>query len=161
MIIATLIAGCQLPMQRSESQSVKATESIAANQALMIESVVQSHPIPTNTVYSSRTTVNHDSAQTAGSTEDTRWTLEKQLPWGVALILFAVGGFLVLRLGGALKRSSASAAAILSAGDAGLAGAIKGLRHVISTISDDKTSKSLESVIGAIESDRGKLGKAK
>lgn len=151
------------PFERQESASVKATENLAAQQAMTVRSVVESSPIPaveltfgTNKIVipsaATRTTeVTATGAQNAKSTEWLSWMVETRLPVSVSLFIGAVALWLLFMLVRSARRSSQAVKAVTDIADAGFARAIRYVREAGSDLS------KLSRMEAILEAERGQV----
>lgn len=163
-IVASLLivlCGCSaLPIQRTQSQAVKAAENISSGQSLMIESFIRSQPQPTNTAtFQSHTTLKQEGIQQAGSSEDLNFQWKQSIPWGLSMILFAIGGFLLIRLFKTAKHSSATFSALTYSADQIGAKTLASLRQAMAGMNDEKSKTILQAISADLEKDRGKMAR--
>ena len=151
--VLLLLASCGslVPMKRTES--IAATETIANQQQLMIESVVRSRPFSTNAIVEDRLKVAHNASQSAGADEEASFAVS--MPIAVSMILGALALVLLAVALFAIRRSSA----VGHAADEGVAALIRSARSIVSGLSDDKAKTSLTEIIAQAEAARGKLAK--
>lgn len=105
-----LLAAC-LPMEKTKESSLKTSENLGSQNAVMVQRVVEGEKIPampnltvsgaSNQVeitvnpgrvpYRESTSIDSSSDQTATSTSSLWTSLKANLPWGIALLAIALG----------------------------------------------------------------------
>jgi hypothetical protein len=182
--LCLLLAGCStmLPSKRTENASVKTADSIATQQTLTVEKIIESTEVPvsisgsSNAVvrilpagpglsedsppaYKSTLRVTSGAVQSGGSSENATSRFSISLPTGVKLILLAIGILLLVVAGVIAKRAIANTAAGQAIGlaDAFLANRIRALRERVMHSTDAEELARVNAEIAGLESDRGRL----
>lgn len=176
-LILLLLCSCSLiPHESQKSESVRSTEALNASHDLTIRRAVeilpekalsvsqagqiQSFPLPP--VPSRETLEIHDvSSQDAGSRAQAIGNSSYTIPFFVKVIGVGVGGFVLLALIWALKRSSAAGAAWFTLGDQSLASVANLLSHHASTSTNPEQLNLLNSIKAEVEKARGKFAGGK
>ena len=139
ILAIVILAGCMnpIPMQRTESSTVKTADSLASQNAVLVERTIHGEKTPalppltvsgaSNTVeityhpnpnpYTEKTSVDSNSDQSASASSDQSWTSTQKLPLGIALTGIGIGLFSILYAFKSIRRSSATAGAAFDAGD--------------------------------------------
>lgn len=158
-----------VPQPGTEPQQIKMASPSAILEA-PVQSVMPSSYISSGQGYRSSVKVTSASGQTAGSNTAADSAFSITLPLGVKLILLALGIILFIVAIWLAKRSSPAVAAAVSAGERGIAGAVKAADQVISTQIQTLRSRAMKATdpseiaihatdIARLEGDRGRLAK--
>lgn len=169
ILVAALLAGCSLlPSEHRSSEAVKSSEATAATHETTIKRSFEAVPEFATRVAQWATNAGttplaireavevHDIYDTnAGSRAAAQGSSLTTLPMGTKLILLAIGGFLLLALVWAIRRSSVAANAAFKAGDEGLAKVTNHLSAMASTSTNPEHLNILNSLKAEVEKARG------
>lgn len=170
LLLALLLSGCSLlPSEHRSSEAVKSSEATAATHETTVRRSFEAVPEMTTrlsqwgtnvagTPVAVRETLDvRDVYDTnAGSRAAAQGSSITSLPLGTKLILVAIGGFLLLALVWAIRRSSVAADAAFRAGDTAFAGITNHLSAMASTSTNPEHLNILNSLKAEVEKARGK-----
>lgn len=174
VILASCLAGCLAApgMQQQSGAAMRAAEALAAKNALEIEQTIdgQTPPMPitvtgTNNVvkvdmnpaaFRKKTSVNSATDQSSMSEIEQEWYQSSKLPWGLSILCFAVGAWLIKML----LKSSQAGRLIARSADEVLSVGIKSVRRLASNATartDPEGARQLQELVEQMTTDRGKL----
>ena len=173
-----------LPMEKTKESSLRTSENLGSQNAVLVERTVQGERTPTTpnltisgasnrvdvtvnpspTQYKEFTKVNSSADQSATSLLSEKSRFSVSLPWGIALCAIALGiTGITFAIRYALKSARASSVAVDQAFRTADDFAAEGIRHLRTKMNDASlTGKSAEAAAHAqslaeLESQRGKL----
>lgn len=168
-LIATVTGCTPLLSERKASEAVRSSEAVAASHETTIKRTFESVPELASAVQQSGTgvvsvplavretlEVRDTTDHSAGSRATAQGSSITSLPMGTKLILLAIGGFLLLALVWAIRRSSVAANAAYKAGDAALGNVISHVGSMAATSTNPEQLNLLNSLRAEIERARGK-----
>lgn len=185
-VLAGCMGGGLVPTQRTETGSIQTAEKISSSQSMAVKKIVEGSPRPNVTVsvtgtnnavavpsewwgagvksselpampYREETTVSSELGQKTSVKEQTEWLNKQSIPWGVCIILFAVGILLLLRALKAARAVSPAFNAAISLGDSALASAMDSLHNLAAREIDPIRQASILAAVAQAEKARGKL----
>lgn len=163
VLLVSLMAGCSalVPTESQKSQSVKATEALAAQSHMTIRRALETGPSATTNSVPIREhlEIEATTSQDAGTRSSASGFFSSTIPAGVKLAILAVAlGMLgaLAMIGWRYLKSTALGQAI-SLADDHFAARIRALRQKAQTSLDPMEIAKVTTEIADLESDRGKL----
>lgn len=173
VLLLLALAGCSLlPVDKSRSESVRATEALAVESEKTIQRVlevspVQAMPAPHKGDAAAATPMREEVRVTsrtvtgAGSRSSAAGMSSVSVPLAVKLILLAVGLGLLWLVIWLWRRTSPAVEAAFSAGDRAVAGAIERLEMLARQTTNPEDLTKINAQLAALEKDRGRLASKK